>query len=152
MAYNEPAFIDYFDRHHVQLPLRKGDAVFFSPALFHGAGTNQSAHDRLANLVQISSAFGRPMESIDRYAMIEAVYPALVQYKKEVGFSQRTLDDTIAALADGYSFPTNLDSDPPIGGKAPETAQQMLAIALEQDWIPDRLKSALVAYAERRQG
>ena len=36
-----PEFVEYFAQHHVQLPLRKGDAVFFNPALFHGAGTNR---------------------------------------------------------------------------------------------------------------
>ena len=37
IAFNQPEFIDYFAEHHVQLPLRKGDAVFFNPALYHGA-------------------------------------------------------------------------------------------------------------------
>ena len=60
-------------------------------------------------------------------------------------------ETTIAALADGYSFPTNLDSDPPIEGKAPETAQQMLHTALRENWPPSRLKEALTAYALRRQ-
>ena len=53
--------------HYVQLPLAKGDAVFFNPALFHGAGTNHSADiRRMANLLQVSSAFGRAMETVDR--------------------------------------------------------------------------------------
>ena len=54
----------YFDAHHVQLPLQPGDAAFFNPALFHGAGTNRSADiRRMANLLQVSSAFGRAMET-----------------------------------------------------------------------------------------
>ena len=37
----------------------------------------------------------------------------------------------IAATAEGYSFPTNLDNDPPKGGLAPETQQALFARALE---------------------
>ncbi len=39
-AWRRPEFIAYFDAHHVQLPLAKGDAAFFNPALFHAAGRN----------------------------------------------------------------------------------------------------------------
>ena len=95
MAYRDPAFVDFFNQHHIQLPLEKGDAVYFSPALFHGAGTNTQSTDRLANLVQVSSAFGRPMESVDRQAMIEAVYPILLAQKDELG--KRRIHDTIEA-------------------------------------------------------
>ena len=38
LAYWLPEFQEYFVAHHVQLPLAKGDAVFFNPALFHAAG------------------------------------------------------------------------------------------------------------------
>ena len=63
----------YFDAHHVQLPLQKGDAVFFNPALMHAAGHNRSADvRRMANLLQVSSAFGRAMESVDRLRMSQA--------------------------------------------------------------------------------
>ena len=67
LAYWLPEFQDYFLGHHVQLPLRTGDAVFFNPALFHAAGSNHTNDvRRMANLLQISSAFGRAMETIDR--------------------------------------------------------------------------------------
>ena len=39
LATDLPEFAAYFQANYVQLPLRKGDAVFFNPALFHGAGT-----------------------------------------------------------------------------------------------------------------
>src|SRR5207248_9173717 len=62
VAFHRPEFREYFEGHHVQLPLRKGDAVFFNPALFHAAGTNRTADvRRMANLLQVSSAFGRAM-------------------------------------------------------------------------------------------
>ena len=148
MAYRDPSFVDYFKEHYVQLPLEKGDAVYFSPALFHGAGTNTQTTDRLANLVQISSAFGRPMETVDRYAMIEAVYPILLAQQESLG--ERKVRDTIAATADGYSFPTNLDSDPPVGGNAPKTAQDFMWEGLRAGWNLTHLQSELRAYRDRR--
>jgi ectoine hydroxylase-related dioxygenase (phytanoyl-CoA dioxygenase family) len=66
VAWRRPEFIDYFEVHHMQLPLAKGDAVFFNPALFHAAGTNRTTDvRRIANLLQISSSMGRLMESVD---------------------------------------------------------------------------------------
>ena len=37
----------------------------------------------------------------------------------------------VAATAEGYSFPANLDNDPPKGGLAPETQQALFMRALE---------------------
>ena len=42
LAYWLEEFQAHFVDHHVQLPLAKGDAVFFNPALFHAAGTNHT--------------------------------------------------------------------------------------------------------------
>ena len=42
LAWRLPEFRTYFEQNYVQLPLAKGDAAFFNPALFHGAG-----HQRL---------------------------------------------------------------------------------------------------------
>ncbi|MEZ4670941.1 MAG: phytanoyl-CoA dioxygenase family protein [Anaerolineae bacterium] len=151
MAYGLPEFVTYFAEHRSQLPLEKGDMVFFSPALFHGAGTNQNTTDRLANLVQISSAFGRTMETINNIAMIEAAYPALLARMQAGTVTGREVHDTIAAIGDGYSFPTNLDSDPPIGGNAPKTGQQMLQQALDEKWSLEQLQDTLKAYAKRRE-
>ena len=124
--------------------------VFFSPALFHGAGSNQGTEDRFGNLVQISSAFGRTMETINNEAMIDATYPVLKARLEAGTLSQRELNHTIAAIGDGYAFPTNLDSDPPIGGNAPETGQQLMHRALDSDWSLAKLQAALAAYANRR--
>ena len=67
LAWRRPEFREYFVDHHVQLPLAKGDAAFFNPALFHGAGLQRSTDiQRMANLLQVSSAFGRAMEAVDR--------------------------------------------------------------------------------------
>ena len=151
LAYTMPEFRAYFDEHKVQLPLNKGDLVMFSPALFHGAGTNQGTTDRIANLIQISSAFGRTMETINNEAMIEAAYPALFERIAAGTISAREVQDVIAAVGDGYSFPTNLDSDPPVGGNAPETGQQLMQRALTGKWPVAQLKAELEAYAQRRQ-
>ena len=57
----------------------------------------------------------------------------------------------IAASAEGYSFPTNLDSDPPLGGMAPKTQAQLLQDALDADWAPEALAAALDAQYLRKQ-
>lgn len=119
LAWRLPEFRAYFEARHVQLPLAKGDAVFFSPALFHAAGTNRSAGiRRMANLLQVSSAFGRAMETVDREAVVNAVYPVLLR-RKAAGVGERWLEQVVAASAEGYPFPTNLDRDPPVDGLAP---------------------------------
>lgn len=150
IAYRRPEFAAYFDRHKVQVPLKNGDMLFFNPALFHGAGTNAGTRDRLANLLQISSAFGRTMESLNTHAMVTAVYPTLKERQGEGFMTPDEIDNIIAAVADGYAFPTNLDSDPPINGNAPETDQQLMRQALDAKWPLDRLMQALAARADRR--
>ena len=150
IAFNRPEFIDYFAEHHVQLPLRKGDAVFFNPALYHGAGTNISTDiRRIANLLQISSPFGRAMEALDRTAMVRAVYPAL-RAMKAAGRSQRDLLNAVVATAEGYAFPTNLDSDQPIGSLAPPSQVDTVLDALADDLTPEELDTALRDQNERR--
>src|SRR3954452_3899315 len=149
VAFHQPGFTAYFDGHYVQLPLQKGDAAFFNPALFHGAGTNRSADvRRMANLLQVSSAFGRAMETVDRTAMCRALYPALLA-QKAAGTGERTLRNVVAASAEGYAFPTNLDRDQPIGGLAPETQAELVLRALQEEWTPDALDAELTAQAER---
>ncbi len=129
----QPEFRAYFDRHHVQLPLKKGDMAFFNPAVFHGAGHNRTTDiKRMANLLQISSAYGRAMESMDRGRMVETLYPALVALKSTLS-KQETIN-AIAACAEGYAFPTNLDRDPPLGGLAPASPQIIMAKALAENW------------------
>ncbi|MGR6964119.1 phytanoyl-CoA dioxygenase family protein [Geodermatophilus sp. URMC 61] len=149
VAFHQPEFTAYFDAHFVQLPLQKGDAAFFNPALFHGAGTNRSADvRRMANLLQVSSAFGRAMEAVDRTAMCRALYPVL-RAGRAAGGDERTLRNVVAASAEGYAFPTNLDRDQPIGGLAPETQAELVWRALQEDRSPEELDAELTAQAER---
>jgi ectoine hydroxylase-related dioxygenase (phytanoyl-CoA dioxygenase family) len=150
LAWRRPEFREHFEANFVQLPLAKGDAAFFNPALFHAAGTNRSADiRRMANLLQVSSAFGRAMESVDREKMCNAVFPALLD-ARAAGADPESLSAAVAACADGYSFPTNLDRDQPVGGLAPETQAQLLARAVDERWDPTRLRKELAAYADRR--
>ncbi|MEV8373418.1 phytanoyl-CoA dioxygenase family protein [Kribbella sp. NPDC056861] len=148
LAWRKPEFGAHFVEHHVQLPLTKGDAVFFNPALFHAAGSNHSTDIfRMANLLQISSAFGRAMESVDRVRMAVTLYPVLRTLRHDDAFD---LDNVIAASAEGYAFPTNLDRDQPIGGLAPQTQADLVRQALAEDWPDLRLQQALDEYAVRR--
>ncbi len=150
VAFYRQEFIDYFAAHHVQLPLRKGDAVFFNPALMHGAGANTSTDiRRMANLLQISSPFGRAMEAMDRTAMVRAVYPSLLAMKA-AGRSERDLRNVVNATAEGYAFPTNLDRDQPIGSLAPPSQVDTVLAALADGLTPQALDLALVDQIGRR--
>ncbi|MEV5486590.1 phytanoyl-CoA dioxygenase family protein [Streptomyces bobili] len=150
LAWRRPEFQAYFEERHVQLPLAQGDAVFFNPALFHAAGTNRSAGiRRTANLLQVSSAFGRAMETVDREAVTNAVYPVLLKRAAD-GADPAWLERVVAASAEGYPFPTNLDSDPPADGLAPPSQADTVRRALREAWTPEALRDALRAGARRR--
>jgi ectoine hydroxylase-related dioxygenase (phytanoyl-CoA dioxygenase family) len=151
IAWRKPEFERYFADRHIQLPLEKGDAVFFNPALFHAAGSNRTAHvRRMANLLQVSSAYGRAMESVDRARMSAALYPTLLQFKSSGALPRQAIANAVAACAEGYSFPTNLDRDPPIGGLAPETQAQLMLKALAENWPADAFAKALAEQSWRR--
>jgi ectoine hydroxylase-related dioxygenase (phytanoyl-CoA dioxygenase family) len=150
LAWRRPEFREYFDQHYVQLALQKGDAVFFNPALFHAAGTNRTTTvRRMANLLQVSSAFGRAMERVDRSAMSIALYPALLT-AKHAGIESHVLRNAVAACAEGYAFPTNLDRDPPINGLAPFTQADLLNQAIGETWPLGHFTSAIREHANRR--
>jgi ectoine hydroxylase-related dioxygenase (phytanoyl-CoA dioxygenase family) len=151
VAWHRQDFRDYFEAHCVQLPLAKGDVVFFNPALFHAAGSNRTADvARMANLLQVSSAYGRAMESVNRLKMCEALYPVLLEYRSQVGVTAAQVDAVIASCAEGYSFPTNLDMDPPLDGLAPASQQDLLWRALDEVWPAARVINALRDQARRR--
>jgi ectoine hydroxylase-related dioxygenase (phytanoyl-CoA dioxygenase family) len=144
-----PQFRAYFEARNIQLPLAKGDAAFFNPALFHAAGTNRSPDiRRMASLLQVSSAFGRAMETVDREAMANAVFPVLLR-RKAAGAGQKWLYN-VAACAEGYPFPTNLDLDPPVEGLAPPSQADIVRRALREDRPADVLRDELRTGADRR--
>lgn len=151
LAWRDPRFIDYFQGHAIQLPLNKGDLLFFNPALFHAAGTNRTPDQyRMANLLQISSAFGKPMETVNREDMMLALYPSLLKRVAQGELDEDSLQAVIAMSADGYSFPTNLDTDPPLHGMAPQTGQQLLEQALRERWEMTHFAQAVEAMRRKR--
>jgi len=107
LAWRLPEFRAYFEEHHVQLPLAKGDAVFFNPALFHAAGANHAG--------------------------------------------EQWMENVIAASAEGYPFPTNLDNDPPVEGLAPPSQAEVVRRALREGWTARTLRGELRAGAKRRE-
>ncbi|TPK97713.1 phytanoyl-CoA dioxygenase [Mesorhizobium sp. B2-4-12] len=140
-----PEFRDYFEANCVQLPMAKGDAIFFSPALFHAAGENKTTDFvRMVNLLQVASAFAKHMENIDRLAMVKAIFP----YLGSLSAQERA--GVIAATADAYPFPTNLDTTPPVGGLAPESQKALLARAIAEGWDYPRFEAAADQQAQRR--
>ena len=149
LAWRHPDAIELFEECHVQLPLAAGDAVFFNPALFHAAGSNRTDEvHRMANLLQISSAMGRSTEAVDRGRVVRAIYPELAQ--RAATWNKPALARVIAASAEGYPFPTNLDRDQPIDGLAPPSQSDLVQQAVRERWSPERLDEALTELSRRR--
>lgn len=149
LAWRRPEFRQLFAERHVQLPLAKGDAGFFNPALFHGAGNNVSADvQRMANLLQVSSAFGRAMESVDRTKISKSVYPVL-QARRAAGVDEEVLRNAVACAAEGYPFPTNLDLDENVDGLTPLSQAALLTRALLEGLSVDETSDALDASLRR---
>ncbi|KAF2448450.1 phytanoyl-CoA dioxygenase-like protein [Karstenula rhodostoma CBS 690.94] len=140
MAYRIPEFQDFFIENYVSMPLEQGDGLFFNPALFHAAGQNDSEGImRSANLLQISSAFGKPMEMIDTYPLVDATWDLLTNMHKEEGFSDK-VRAFVGNVAEGYPFPTNLDRRvPETAGMAPENEQGLLIRGLREGWSKERV-------------
>ena len=143
-----PEFREVFHERKVQLPLTKGDVVFFNAALMHGAGANRTTDfHRIVNLLQVSSAFGRTMETMNTDLTTLAVYPHLLAMDDE-----RQRENVIAAACEGYAFPTNLDEDPPIRGLAPASPADTVHTAVDERWPVERLRKELEAHRARRRG
>lgn len=131
MSYRRPEFNEFFLKHYVALPLELGDGLFFNPALFHAAGENESTDIyRMANLLQISSPFGKPMESVEALPLIEKSWDHLMKLYEAQGLDDE-VKSFLAAVANGYPFPTNLDNNPPRNeGMAPESEQDNITKSL----------------------
>jgi hypothetical protein len=83
-------------------------------------------------------------------AMSVAVSPAL-QAMADDGASPAAIANEIAACAESYPFPTNLDLDQPVGGLAPPTQADILARAVAEGWPWQQLATELGAWSARRQ-
>ncbi|KAL4889367.1 phytanoyl-CoA dioxygenase family protein [Aspergillus ambiguus] len=157
LAWRRDDFRAYFRERYVALPLARGDGVFFNPAVFHAAGANEmqppadgdpdGGFHRKANLLQISSALGKAMETVDVVPVVERVWDVLkARHDAAGGRVDEALENAVLAIADGYPFPTNLDKRPPApSGMAPESEQEIILRGLKEGWTTER------AVAELRQ-
>lgn len=122
-----------FRERHVQLPLRKGDMLFFNPAVLHAAGENRTADvHRFANLLQVGSVYGRTMELLDKTRMSVALYPVLQHLATNEGWPPRRIQQVIEACGEAYPFPANMELEPPLNGLAPLSQQQLMAQCLQE--------------------
>jgi ectoine hydroxylase-related dioxygenase (phytanoyl-CoA dioxygenase family) len=64
--------------------------------------------------------------------------------------AENTLRNVIAACAEGYAFPTNLDRDQPVDGMAPQTQAELVRQAVAEGWDPSTLRHELAVHAARR--
>lgn len=144
LAAKLPEFRAYFEDQHVQLALNKGDTLFFNPAVFHAAGENKTTDiDRIVNLLQVGSAYGRSIEIVDRRRMSTVLYPVLKEMAQGGVFEQSEIKSIVAACAEGYPFPANLDLDSPLSGMAPESQQELMLRALANGWDAAEFDHAL---------
>jgi hypothetical protein len=102
----------------------------------------------MVNLLQISSPFGRAMETIDRTRMCKTLFPVLSRAWQTGEINEAALDAVLSATAEGYSFPTNLDRDPPVAGLAPLTQKA----AMKQAIMADISQSEFEATLDRQDG
>ena len=75
--------------------------------------------------------------------MCSLVYPYAVKHFNEKTLTLVEIKAAIAATGEGYSFPTNLDSDPPTGGLAPETQQEFFMKALQNNMFEAEFENYL---------
>ncbi|PKX98781.1 phytanoyl-CoA dioxygenase family protein [Aspergillus novofumigatus IBT 16806] len=79
LAWRGEEFRAYFRENYVALPLELGDGVFFNPAMAPEEGRPGGGFQRKANLLQISCAFGKTMESIDTVPIVERCWRDMVR-------------------------------------------------------------------------
>lgn len=144
LATTKPEVREHFAAHHVQVPLQRGDVLFFNPALIHAAGENRTPDiERLGNLLQVGSAFGRVMEILDRARMCRAIYPSLLEMNRVEVENRLDIESVIAAVGEGYAFPSNLELEPPAAGMHVDSQQDILRQALAEQWAPARFDDAI---------
>eukprot|EP00928_Gymnodinium_smaydae_P055294 TRINITY_DN3887_c0_g1_i2.p1 TRINITY_DN3887_c0_g1~~TRINITY_DN3887_c0_g1_i2.p1 ORF type:complete len:415 (+),score=76.95 TRINITY_DN3887_c0_g1_i2:75-1319(+) len=156
LAWKREDFKQFFDENYVQLPLNKGDVLIFNPALYHAGGENRTSGStsviRTVNLFQVSSPFGRSMESVNRLRMCQSLYPVLLKRRQAASktFDERAEDCAIWACAEGYQFPSNLDLDVPDGNVAPLSQAELFKKSLEENVQPDAFFEKLMAQAKKK--
>ena len=129
------------------------DGVISGDGVYTGVDGNGLQIGGMGGTVSIANGIGVSgtiqAKSMDRAAMVRAVYPPLLAMQAG-GRPQRDLENVVVATAEGYAFPTNLDSDQPIGTLAPPTQVDIVLDALTRRLTPQDLDRALSAHDERR--
>jgi hypothetical protein len=90
------------------------------------------------------------MESVDRLAMCKALYDLMRSAWDAGRLEEAELDAALSAAAEGYSFPTNLDRDPPSDGLAPKTQKALMKEAILAGRDRNGVVADLDAQVERR--
>ena len=90
------------------------------------------------------------MESVGREQMSARLYPALKVMLADGRIDRASADNAIASCAEGYSFPTNLDRDPPKGGLAPKTQAALFREALDAGWTAEKFAEELALQADKK--
>ncbi len=72
------------------------------------------------------------MEAVNRSKMTKVLFPVMKEFISSKTLTNNEFMNVIHACAESYSFPTNLDLDPPIGGLAPKSQSDLMKQALEQ--------------------
>jgi hypothetical protein len=57
---------------------------------------------------------------------------------RAAGVPERQLRNVVAASAEGYAFPADLDATPPVDGLAPPSQADLLTEAVLAGWDDDR--------------
>ena len=153
LAWRRPEFRDYFLEHYVQLPLAQGRRGVLQPGALPRRRhqplrpTSSRLRQPAPGLVGVRARDGgrRP-----RSRSARAIYPALLA-RKAAGADGALIDNAVAASAEGYPFPTNLDRDQPVDGRlTPPRQADLVRQALAEDWTPEALGEVLDAYDRRR--
>lgn len=139
-----PEFLDLFEERHIQLELKKGDAVFFNPALYHAAGENRTEDvHRIANLLQIGSAFGRSTEKVDTKRICGLIFDPLKKMIQSGALTENEVANVVTAGSEGYPFPTDLDRESPTDSLVPHSQSDILRQALTENWEHKRFAEYL---------
>ena len=78
------------------------------------------------------------------------MYPALLAARAS-GMPPRGVANVVAASAEGYAFPTNLDRDQPVDGMSPRTQADLVAGALAAEAPAEELSRGLARQADGRE-
>ena len=106
--------------------LNIGDVLFLNSSLLHAGGVNKTSEDRIALLIQASSAFGIPMEQNDYNLIHDVIFENVCELYKE---GKLAFEDGIRAIrnsSSSYLFPVNFDEISPRHGILPFTQTEKL--------------------------